>query len=303
MITREFTEDDLTLSNIAYNAMNGLLDRLDIDEMMIEPFVQLIPGVAGGSIDLLGLSADRKTVLIADYKFGSVKVSPKESPNLGLYAGSARKDKTTADLFDCVERVVFAIIQPRVKGVVSTWETDMKWVNKFIKKFAAQMDKTDINPGPHCKYCRAEPYCEERRLNILASNLLGVKDQEELRAAADIVIEVEDWMKSVKEELYLQMTRGVPIPGWKIVAKRAIRKWINEAEAAAAIKLAQKDKYKTTLLSPTQMERVVKTKKVNIDLTPFIKSESGGTTLAPENDSRDAVLASDIIGHLDTLVK
>jgi hypothetical protein len=302
-ITREYTTDDINLTEIAYHATNTLLDKLDIDEMELESFVEYVPGSQGGSIDLLGLSVSRECLLIADHKFGGVGVSPIESPNLGLYGISARKDPRTADLFKDVKRVIFAIIQPRVKGVVTTWETDLKWLDAFEKKHEAAVKGTSINPGTHCKYCPAEPYCEERRRYVAAANLLGARDQTELTIAAGMVVEVEDWVKSIKEELYLQMVRGVPVPGWKIVNKRCTRKWVDEDKAAKGIKLPKKDMFKTTMLTPAAMEKVVKKNKVKIDLDEFIISVSPGTTIATEDDSREAVIVSDVQGELKEMMK
>ena len=305
-VKREFTEDDLDLSYIAYNAINQLLDELDIDEMMIEPFVQMVAGQAGGSIDLLGLSEDRKTLLIADYKFGTIKVSPTENEQGGVYGVSVMRDKTTANFFNDVEKVVFAIVQPKVKGVVSTWETDVKWLLDFEQKFLAAMASDDINPGSHCKWCPAEPYCEEKRLNIVASSLLGARDKDDLQSAADVLVEVEDWLKSVKEELYLQLSRGAALQGWKIVDKRATRKWVDEiavADALEAVKLDALMYKEPTLLTPPQMEKLVKKNKVEIDLDEFIMSTSSGTTLALADDSRDAVIVSDVQGHLADMME
>ena len=303
--TREFTEDDLTLSEIAFNATNNLLDELDIDIIAVEPFVEFVPDVAGGSIDLLGLSADEKTLLILDYKFGSQKVHPKESAQAGVYGISAMADKTTADLFSKVEKVVFAIVQPQVKGVVFTWETDLKWLKKFEKTFRAVMKADKLNPGSHCKYCPAEPYCEAKRLNVMASALLDPKNAKNLQTAADAVEAVENWVKAVHEELYMQLSRGVPLEGWKVVEKRHTRRWIDEATVYPAVKtmIPRVDCFKTTLLTPPQLEKVLKQHKVEFDLNEFIVSSSTGTTLAKADDSREAVVVSDVQGHLADMMK
>jgi len=301
----EFTKDVLGLSNIAFIMMNKLFDQYDIDEMLIEPFVQLLPGHVGGSIDVLGLSSDRKTLLITDYKFGSAKVLVENSPNLFLYAAASRADPNTKDMWVEVERVVFAIVQPRVKGVTSLWHTTPDAVDEFEKKLMVALDSNTINPGKHCKYCPAEPYCEERRSSVVAANLLGARDQEELKAGAALVTEVEDWLKSMKEEMYLQLVRGVPIPGYKIVYKRATRRWDDEKGVAAALaktKILQKDMFETKMVTPAKLEKIIKQKKVGVDLSEFIITESSGTTLAPEDDSREAVIASDIQGHLKTMM-
>ncbi len=307
-VKREFTEEDLDLSNIAFNATNKLLDKYDIDEMLIEPFVQLVPGVAGGSIDLLGLSANRKTILIPDYKFGRKKVEVFCSPNLSLYGVSAMKDPTTTDLFDKVERVILAIIQPQVKGVVSTYEMTIPELEAFGTSFKAAMQKTTICPGPHCLYCPAEPYCQERRATVIGANVLGARLQEELQAGADIIEAVESWVKTMKEEMYLQMNRGVPVKGWKIVDKKLSTKWTDEAGAKIFLKfkrIARRDIIKpAALMTPIQIGKVLHKKgKDNIDLSTFTVTESSGTTLAPESDTRDAVIVSAVQGHLANIVK
>ena len=303
--TQTFTEDDLDLSTIAYNATNALLEKLDIDEMEIEPFVEMVSGSAGGSVDVLGLSSDRKTLLIADYKFGTVMVSPVENEQGGVYGVSVMRDTSTAGMFNEVEKVVFAIIQPRVKGVVSTWETDVQWLLDFEQRFLEAMSKDNVNPGKHCKYWPAESICEEKRLNIISAKLLSKDHKDELQAAADLVEEVEAWVKSMKEELYLQLTRGVPITGWKIIDKRHTRKWIDDKVIYSAVKtlVAKDDCYKTTLLTPPQLEKVLKKKKVEFDLSDFITFESSGTTLAPADHASPAVIVSDVQGHLVDIMK
>jgi hypothetical protein len=304
-VERVFTEDDRDTSNIAHSAMEAIFDDYDIDEVMIEPFVQFIPDLSGGSIDVLGLSADRKTIVLADYKFGQVKVEVKENDQLSVYAISSRVDPQTADMWSDVETILFTVIQPRVKGVFSVWETTPKWLDKFEKRYAAAIKQDNINPGSWCKYCPAEPYCEEKRGAVMGANLLGARLQKELQAGADMIEEVDAWLKSVKEEMYLQLSRGVSVKGWKIIDKRATRKWVNEEAMVDALEkhLGVKDIYKSTILTPPQMEKLVKKNKVDLDLDEFIVSVSSGTTLAPEDHASPAVIVSDVQGELKDIMK
>jgi len=301
-MTRTFTEDDLDLSEIGHRAINQLLDDLDIDEVMHEVFVELVPGVAGGTIDVLGLSEDRKTLLNADYKFGSVKVPVEGSSQHFLGLAAAKHDARTKDLFDEVERVVFAIIQPRAKGTVFLWETTPDQIDEFDTNFRAAMKKRDINSGSHCKYCPAEPYCEVKRAAVRGANLLGARALDELQAGADLMTEVENWVKSMHEEMYLQMCRGVPLKGWKIVDKRAVTKWTDAEGAEVMLKdkrIARRDiTNPAKIRTPKQVADFLKKKGKSIDLSEFTVSESSGTTLAPEDDDRDAVLVSDVQGAL-----
>lgn len=297
--SREFTEDDLPISEIAYTTTNKLLEEYDIDEFMVEPFLQLVPGIAGGWIDLLGLSADRKTILQLDYKFGAHKVPVEKNSQCAHYCISSRADPKSRDMWKDVERIIFCIVQPRVLGVSFTWETDTKFLDAFEEKYLAAMKSTKLATGPHCRYCAAEPYCELKRSLAMASNLLSLREQEDIQAAADVVEEIQSWVSSVKEEMYWHLSRGVPISGWKVVNKKAHRKWVDAAATDRALsKLAKKDKYKTELLSPAQMEKVLKKKKINFDVSKYTTTKSSGTTLAIETDPRDAVIASDVQGHL-----
>lgn len=303
--THVFDEEAFEQVERALAAQEDLFDDLEIDEFLVEPFVQYVVGKSGGSIDLLGLSDDRKTILVLDHKFGQVVVSPKESAQHGVYALASRVDPTTADMWKEVEHIVFAINQPRSRGCMATWETDLDWLNQFEETYKAAIEATHIHPGAHCKWCPAAAICEEKRLNVMGSNLLGTGVKAELQAAADVVIEVEDWVKAVKEELYMQINRGVAISGWKIINKRATRKWKDEGLLADALTnlVKKQDTYKQSLLTPPQMEKLLKSKKVDLDLTDFITAESSGTTLAEANDPSDAVLASDIQGHLNEVMK
>jgi hypothetical protein len=305
--TRIYEASDVDLTNIAFHATHRLLDDLDIDIIEVEPFVQLVPGVAGGSIDLLGLSSDETTLLIADYKFGSAPVSVEGSPNLALYAISARHDSFTSDLFDKVERIVFAVIQPRVKGVVTLWETNTVFLELFETRFRAAMDRDYLSPGSHCQWCPAAPFCDTKRASVMAANLLGVKDQDQLNAAAAMVEEVETWVKAVKEEIYLQMTRGVPVKGWKVVQKRPTTKWTDEAGARAFLKskrIAAKSITKpAATLTPKQVAEVLRKRGHAYDLSNFIVSESSGTTIATLDDPRDAVIVGDVQGELRDMMK
>ncbi len=306
-VIRIFTANDLPLSEIAHAATQRLLDELDIDEIEVEPFVQLEPGVAGGSIDLLGLSADGKTLLILDYKFGRVAVPVEENKQLKFYTIAAEFDAKTKDMFKKIERVVFAVVQPQSSNDALTWTWDAPDFAAFEKEVRNAMASDTVTPGSHCKWCPAEPYCAEKRGAVMGTNLLGKDLQKNLQASADMVTEVEEWLKAVREELYLQASRGVPVAGWKIVNKRPTRKWIDQIDAMKALmktkKLTKKELNKTTMLTPAQVEKLVKSKDINIDLSTFIASESSSTTLATADDKREAVIVSDTQGYLAEIMK
>lgn len=114
-------------------------------------------------------------------------------------------------------------------------------------------------------------------------------DPEKLRLALDSREPLKAWLKQLDEFAYREAEAGRPPIGYKLVAKRATRKWRNPGEVVDALQ-AQGVKPEVfnevpSLKSPTQLEKLID-KKI---LAPFIVSESSGHVLAPESDKRPAV--------------
>ena len=59
----------------------------------------------------------------------------------------------------------------------------------------------------------------------------------ELNKAMSIVEEVETWTKAVRKLAHEQAEQGVPIKGWKLVAKRASRVWNEPEKVEGKLKL------------------------------------------------------------------
>jgi hypothetical protein len=89
---------------------------------------------------------------------------------------------------------------------------------------------------------------------------------------------------------------GGEVPGWKLVQKRASRKWSDEEaveKKLKALKISLMDaKERPTLKSPAQIEKLCKAEgKDFTKLADLVVSESSGTTLAPASDKRPAVVS------------
>ena len=82
--------------------------------------------------------------------------------------------------------------------------------------------------------------------------------------------------------------------GYKLVAKRATRKWVDDAAAETLFRhkrVRVKDFTKRVLKSPAEMEKVFKKLKRDPGVLAKIYSKtSSGTTLAPEDDPRPAMM-------------
>jgi hypothetical protein len=104
---------------------------------------------------------------------------------------------------------------------------------------------------------------------------------------------LEDWIKDLRGLALQLLEKDMPVPGYKLVAKRGTRQWTNETKALEALhdmgvprgELLKPEE----LLSPAQMEKVLKKRKMALP-DDLVVSVSSGTTLASEDDPRPAVL-------------
>ena len=303
--TLTFTEEELELSETAYAAVDEMLDLYEMDDLVVEPFVQLVPGKVGGSVDLLGVNTAKNTVLINDYKFGSYRVDATGNDQHFLYAAAAIADPQTSKYFDNDTKIVFAITQPKARREAYMWETDVGAVMAYKAQFLAAIETDIVRSGEHCKFCPAEAFCQVRKQTIFADNLLGKDLRENLQQAADMVEAAEAWVKAVHEEVFMQMSRGVPIAGWKLVERDKHRTWVDPAAAEELLRKKRVPKkllFKTSFLTPAQAEKVVKKRGVNADLTDHIEKPKGDMTLAPHSDPRPGIELGENPDNLTALV-
>jgi hypothetical protein len=209
-------------------------------------------------------------------------------------------------------KVVLHIVQPRCNhpdGPVRREELpalDMLDFRADLISFAQATEAPDapLSAGDHCRFCPGAAVCPElqAQANQAATiqfsapsfNTGGIKpyDPEALRKALDSREVIKAWLKALDEFAYAEAEAGRTPPGYKLVAKRAVRKWKSEGDVLETLQdLGIKPEVlfaPRELKSPAQLETVVD-KKV---LAPFIVAESSGHTLAPESDKRPAIKPS-----------
>jgi hypothetical protein len=106
-------------------------------------------------------------------------------------------------------------------------------------------------------------------------------------ANADIL---EDWIKDLRALAHQILDSGAPVPGYKLVAKRGTRQWVDEAQAHIELrKLGIEPHKEPELVSPAQAEKELKKRKMTLP-DDLVVSVSSGTTLASADDPRPAVL-------------
>jgi hypothetical protein len=256
-------------------------------------FGDLIPGVFG-SCDLIGRIGDRAIIL--DWKFGDgVAVEAEENSQLLFYTAAAIRTPALEWVFKDVKEIECIIVQP---PKIKRWVTSFDRVRLFERELTyavKQSAKPDapLKIGDHCRWCAAKPICPlmtgavDRAMQAQIKEL-DVTQLGDMLQRADVL---EDWISDLRALALQVLESGNPVPGYKLVQKRATRQWKDEESAKQALlkHLSMTDVMETYLISPAQAEKKLKKLKLPMPDDQII-SVSSGTTLAPESDPRPAVL-------------
>ena len=112
---------------------------------------------------------------------------------------------------------------------------------------------------------------------------------EKLGAALDLADKLESFIADARKLAQERLEKNMPVPGYKLVAKRATRQWVDEAEALAKLGGTIPMYEPMKVISPAAAEKVLKKSKLALP-DDLVVAVSSGSTLAPESDPRPAVL-------------
>jgi hypothetical protein len=257
-------------------------------------FGDFLPGVFG-STDLLGRIGKRAFIL--DWKFGSgVPVPADDNPQLMFYAAAAMRTPEVQWVFDECDEVECIIVQP---PSVKRWVTTTKRIKLFEQELAmavkiSEMPDAPLNTGEHCRWCAAKPTCPkmtglaDRALHAQL-DILNVAQISEYLKKADML---EQWIADVRSLAHQVLDAGKPVPGFKLVAKRAIRQWADDDQALVAMMnegIPEEELTQVKVISPAQAEKVLKKHGKQLPANQVV-AVSSGSTLVEESDPRPAVL-------------
>jgi len=246
---------------------------------------------------------------VIDYKHGQgVAVDVEDNAQLKYYAlGAVLKIGNRAP----VNAIHTAIVQPRASHRDGSIRTYSYTKDEILDFGTDLMDaaRASLEPdapliaGDHCKFCKAAGVCPALRSNALT---VAQDDFGAIRSVHDLTPEqigdylekiplIEEWIKSLRSHAHSTLEAGTSVPGFKLVEKRAVRKWKNNEEVldwAASENLEDEEIYEKKIKSPAQMEKLVGKKNVPDDL---ITAVSSGLSMVPDTDRRPpaALLASD----------
>lgn len=252
---------------------------------------------------------------VLDYKHGQgVVVEAVDNVQLQYYALGA-----VLELKVKPRQVTVWIIQPRAPhrdGTVRDWTFGWDHLIEYRHELmtAAYRTREDGAPlviGDHCRFCPASAVCPAQREHAM----LVVQDaftaevetpdlpepemltEAELGTVMDHSDHIMDWLRSVQTYVRKEKEAGHPgLPGWKLIEKRANRKWTNEVTAKQELRgmgFLVRDITEKKLVSPAKVEVLLRREGKDIP-AGLVKRESSGYNLVPASDPRPEAVPTQI---------
>lgn len=262
-----------------------------------------------GTADAVVWIAEERALHIVDLKYGAgVAVEVIDNLQLKIYALA-----TLLTFGYAANTVTATIVQPRcphTDGPVRSVTYDVVDLLDFhadleeaASRVADAMEKP-MSDWPYdyivpnekgCRWCLAAPKCpalkskaQDMAKRVFAPGL--PYDAKELAETLEFLPILEGWAKNVREFAYAEAEKGHSIPDWKLVEKRATRKWRDEAEAQSKMLayLGTDALSEPSLKSPAALEKLLAKEDRGL-LDELTVKESSGHTLVHESDKRPAV--------------
>ena len=243
-----------------------------------------------------------KSLHIIDMKYGQgILVYAEDNPQMKLYAlGSLASYESLYD----IEEVTMHIFQPRRENV-SAWTISVdelkKWAENDLKVKAkmAFEGKGEYIPGDWCTFCRAAVKCRARadeKLRLAQSEfkLPPLLTDNEIEEILSKLSDLTRWANEiVAYATDAAVNHGKEWSGFKVVEGRSNRKYKDEDKVAEVAKAnGYKDIYRTSLITLTEMEKLMGKQKFKDILGDFIIKPPGKPTLVPLSDKRQALNVS-----------
>ena len=269
-------------------------------ELKTEMRVKAFPGVWGTCDCILYRRGDR--LIVYDFKYGKgVAVSPEDNPQLSIYALGAMNDDSVGFAFNSVEVV---IVQPRAGGV----KRAVLDVKAAKKSFADALTRVEdpLAPtvaGEWCRWCPAASVCgslkgkaqEAAKADFALApapvSAVGMTNEQMGKALAWEGV-VTTYFSSLREAVRAKLEAGEEVPGWKLVAGRSIRKWVDEAKVVKEYEDLLGDRlWEKKLVSPARLEKIVG--KGVLEEKGLTMKPEAARTVAPEGDPRPRMIANE----------
>ena len=299
----EFVMEQLEL------ARQSCTDPLILIEQRLDFSCYVPQGFGTGDCIIIG---DKKLHII-DFKYGmGVLVDAVENPQMKLYALGALEIYDS--LYD-IEEVSMTIFQPRRENV-STWTIPVKelkdWAENELKPKAkkAYEGEGDYLPGEWCNFCRAAVKCRARaeeklKLAQMEFKLPPLLTDSEIEEVLSKLSDLTKWANEIiAYATDAAVNHGKEWHGFKVVEGRSVRKYKDEEAVAEAAKAnGYKDIYRQSLITLTEMQKLMGKKKFEQILGGLIHKPLGKPTLFPLSDKRPAMNISNVKNEFNEITE
>lgn len=244
-----------------------------------------------------------ETLTVVDLKYGKgVPVSAERNSQAMLYALGALSER---EAFQSFTKVVIVIHQPRLDSI-SEWETtpdELRTWGKWVSQQAAKCLEPSaerVAGEKQCQWCTAKPICPAlmaKAEQTLMAQFDGMDAEpprnpdtlsdEQLRLALDNKKLIASWLDAVEDHVTERLVAGDLFKGYKLVAGRSTRRWVDEVAAEDLLKILLDDNAYAPrkLISAPQAEKLLG-KADAAKLAPLIVKPAGAPTLAKDDDGR-----------------
>ena len=244
------------------------------------------------------------TLHIIDFKYGKgVQVEATDNSQLMLYSLGI------LNLYDAlydIKEITMTIFQPRkfhISTDTKSVEELLYWANTTLREKAELAFKGEgtVEYGPWLQFSncnavirvRKDYHDKLKRFQLASPHLLTDAEIEEVLEHVDDLVK---WANDIKEyATKVALETGKEWTGYKLAEGRSIRKFKDEEQVA---KIAQKngymDIYRKSLITLTDMQKLMGRDKFNELLGNQIYKPQGKPTLVPNTDKRKAIVMHDV---------
>lgn len=296
----------------------GCIVRIE-EQVRIEPYTLELGGF--GTSDVIIIYPDRREIIVFDWKYGKISVSPVENDQEILYALGVW-ETVAGEIFNWnpVDITVKLIIwQPRVPGGGGEWETTMEWLlaegdNIRIDAAATYDPDAPRIPGEkQCRYCKFQPQCVEYaayNLRMIGLKFEDIDEGIELDVTPNLPTDFETWtperrsyvwlhrkaitrwLKMLGDEIMFDYQKGRPTPMIKAVpGNRGHRKWRDEYKRQVETYLdTNVDPDKAWVpITPAALQELIGKKRYEEDVAVYVSQSEAKPMLVPITDGRKAI--------------
>ena len=264
-----------------------------------------------GTADCLIVSDNNLHII--DAKYGvACYIEVAENTQLMCYGIAALN--IYESLYD-IKEVSLSIYQPRRENV-QTWTVSVEelknWAENELKPKAqmAAKGEGEYCAGEWCQFCRAAVKCRaraEEKLHIAQEEfkLPPLLTDSEIESILPTLPDITKWANEISAyALDMALKHGKEWSGFKVVEGRSNRKFSDEiAVATIAKENGYTDIYRQSLITLTEMEKLMGKNKFKEILGELVIKPHGKPTLVPVSDKRQAMNVSNAKNEFNEIME